>query len=173
MLHRWSSYFCHVNSKIASVAVDVGLRPWTPIEAKPWLLWAWVYLRVPGTDGQSSDEEFQVLCRIEDELAKHVNGTCDAIEAGWITTDGHREFYFYGATETGFERCVAEVMQQFNEYRFECGQREDSEWSHYWSVLCPSEEESQRMKNIEVLQVLMDHGDTLTPVRDVHHWIYF
>jgi regulator of RNase E activity RraB len=153
--------------------VDLSLRDRAPIEAKPWLLWAWVYLRMPRASGLSSEAELAVLSRIGDELAKHVGETCDAIEAGFITTDGHREFYFYGATEAGFERCVAEVMQQFNEYTFDCGKREDSEWSHYCSILCPTEEDFQKTKNIKVLQALLDHGDTLTPVRDVHHWIYF
>jgi regulator of RNase E activity RraB len=31
----------------------------------------------------------------------------------------------------------------------------------------------ERIKNMDVLNVLEEHGDTLKPVRDVHHWIYF
>jgi len=56
---------------------------------------------------------------------------------------------------------------------YDFGAQEDAEWNQYLNVLYPSEEDMQRIRNRDVLAVLEQNGDTLTPVRDVHHWIYF
>jgi len=136
------------------------------------LLWVWVYLRFPRADGLSDRVEFDALCALEDELEKRIGGACDAIKAGRITCDGRREFYFYGATDSGFKSAVAEAFGNFRQYKFDLGSQNDPDWSHFCDVLYPSEEEIEKIKNQEVLNVLMKEGDTLKAVRDVHHWIY-
>jgi uncharacterized protein (TIGR01619 family) len=172
MSERWRSYFCNVNGKLASIALNLDLRSDAPVPGKSWLLWVWVYMRFPRTDGLSDQSEFDLLCSIEDELVKCIGETCDAIEAGRITTDGRREFYFYGAREKDFNSAVARALGPFAQYEFDLGSQNDPEWSQYREVLYPSEEEIEKMKNQDVLDVLMKHGDTLEGVRDVHHWIY-
>lgn len=173
MPEEWGSYFCNVNDKLASIALDLSLRPSAPTQGKPWLLWAWVYLRSPKPNGLSDSAEFDIISAIEDELAKHLGSACDAVEAGRITTDGRREFYFYGADDKEFQSAVSKAMASFKDYKVDVGSQEDAAWNQYLNVLYPSEEDLQRMKNQDVLDVLIKHGDTLTPVRDVHHWVYF
>jgi uncharacterized protein (TIGR01619 family) len=172
MSERWGSYFCNVNDQLASIALNLDLISDAPIAAKPWLLWVWVYLRSPRADGLSDRAEFDTLCAVEDELVKAVAKACGAIEAGRITTDGHREFYFYGATDKGFDSAVTLSLELFGQYKFDLGSQHDPEWSQYHNVLYPSDEETEKMKNQDVLNVLREHGDTLQAVRDVHHWIY-
>jgi regulator of RNase E activity RraB len=53
------------------------------------------------------------------------------------------------------------------------GEKYEPDWNQYRNVLYPSDESMERIKNRDVLEVLEEHGDTLEPVRDVHHWIYF
>lgn len=173
MAEEWKSYFCNVNDKLASIALDLGLRETAPISDKSWLLWVWLYLQSPRPDGLSDRSEFETLCAIEDELKRQLASSCRAIQAGRITTDGHREFYFYGASETGFPSAVRVAMRSFKEYRFDLGSQHEPNWNQYFSVLYPSDESMQRLRNKDVLEVLMRHGDSLKPVRDVHHWIYF
>jgi len=173
MAEEWGSYFCNVNDKLASIALDLSLNRDAPIRGKSWLLWVWVYLRSPRPDGLSDRTEFEVISAIEDELTKRISNACDAVEAGRLTTAGRREFYFYGASEKTFESAVSEAMSLFETYKFDMGSKEDAEWGQYLNVLCPSEEDFEKMKNQDLLGVLMKHGDTLTPVRDVRHWVYF
>lgn len=170
---NWGSYFANVNNKLASIALNLGLRSYVPMHDKPELLWVWVYLRMPKPNGLSESSEFQTISAIEDELEKRVSVACDAIEAGRITTDGRREFYFYGATDKGFRSAVSNAMGRFNRYKFDLDSQKDPEWNQYLNVLYPSDEDLEKIKNREVLEALMKHGDTLTPVRDVHHRIYF
>lgn len=173
MKENWKSYFCNVNGKLASIALNLGLGEDAPLREKPWLLWVWVYLRQPRPDGLSDRSEFDTICAIEDELAKKLSSGCQAVEAGRITTDGRREFYFYGTDEKGFKKAVRAAMGGFREYKFDMGTQEELDWNQYRNVLFPSEEDMQRIANRDVLDTLEQHGDTLEAVRDVHHWIYF
>src|SRR5437773_9625562 len=118
MAAQWKSYFCNVNDKLASIALDLGLRPDVPIRSKPWLLWVWVYMKSPKPNGLSDQGEFGVLSSIEDELANQL-GFASAVEAGRITTDGRREMYFYGKHSDGFEVAVKSVMKNFKGYKFD------------------------------------------------------
>jgi uncharacterized protein (TIGR01619 family) len=170
---EWGSYFANVNDKLASIALNLGLRSVAPMPDRPQLLWVFVYFRTPRPDGLSDESEFPTLLAIEDQLVKHIGATCNAVEVGRITSDGHREFYFYGANDKGFKAAVSEGMAGFKQYQFELGSQDDQAWSQYFNVLYPSDEDFQKMKNRDVLEVLREHGDELSAVRDVHHWIYF
>jgi uncharacterized protein (TIGR01619 family) len=173
MTENWKSYFCNVNDKLASIALNLGLNEGAAVESKPWLLWVWVYLQHPRPDGLSDQGEFETISAIEDELLKRLTATCQAVEAGRITTDGHREFYFYGACTDGFEAAIRAVMGNFSAYKFDFGKQHEPDWNQYRNVLYPSEENMERIKNMDILELLMREGDTLESVRDVHHWIYF
>jgi uncharacterized protein (TIGR01619 family) len=173
MTQSWKSYFCNVNDKLASIALDLCLTDEAPIASKPWLLWVWVYLQRPRPDGLSDQSEFDTISAVEDALLKCLVSTCQAVEAGRITTDGRREFYFYGASANGFEKAIRAVMGNFSAYKFDLGKQHEPDWNQYRNVLYPSDESMERIKNEDVLEVLEKHGDTLESVRDVHHWIYF
>ena len=70
MTENWKNYFCNVNDKLASIALNLGLNEGAPIETKPWLLWVWVYLQHPTSDGLSQQSEFATVSSIEDALSK-------------------------------------------------------------------------------------------------------
>src|SRR5438309_5000971 len=97
MSENWKSYICNVNGKLASIALDLGAGKKASSGNKPWLLWVWVYLQSPRADGLSDGKEFKTLGAIEDELTTQSSAACEGINVGRITTDGRREFYFYGA----------------------------------------------------------------------------
>jgi uncharacterized protein (TIGR01619 family) len=170
---RWASYFANVNDRLASIALDLDLRGEAPNKSKPLLLWVWVYLRSPKPDGLSDDSEFDVLATIEDSLVKELGRACNAVESGRITSDGRREFYFYGADSINLDASISLVMKDFPQYQYHSSSQNDPQWAQYLNVLYPSEEDFEQIKNRDVLAVLMKHGDTLEAVRHVHHWIYF
>ncbi|HJX84862.1 MAG TPA: DUF695 domain-containing protein, partial [Candidatus Angelobacter sp.] len=135
MTENWKSYFCNVNDVLASIALNLGLSEDAPMSGKPWLLWVWVYFRSPRPDGLSSKEEFPTLSAIEDELTKQLGNACSAIQAGRITTDGRREFYFYGATEKGFKAAVQAALSRFPGYKYDCDTKHEPDWNQYRNVL--------------------------------------
>jgi uncharacterized protein (TIGR01619 family) len=173
MADNWKHYLCNVNGKLASIFVNLGLRGEVPIVSKPWLLWTWVYFQSPRSDGLSDSKEAPMLYKIEDALDLCVGSACQAIPCGRITTEGKREFYFYGETKNGFRQAVEAALQGFEGYRYDMGCQEDSEWGQYLNVLYPSPEDLQRIANMDLLDVLVKKGDVLTVAREVQHWMYF
>ena len=173
MLRGWNSYFCNVNDKLASIFLNLDLRETAPDASRPWLLWIWVYFQHPRPDGLSSREEFDTLSALEDKLTGVVEQHCRATMSGRITTDGRREFYFYGSNPDAFEQVVTKSMALFEGYEFDFDKQEDPGWNQYLNVLYPSEEDIERIKNREVLEALERSGDKLESPRDILHWAYF
>ncbi|MGD0631633.1 MAG: DUF695 domain-containing protein [Terracidiphilus sp.] len=170
---NWKPYLCNVNSKLASILVNLGLRDTAPISTKPWLLWAWVYFQSPRPNGLSSSEEAPTLYEIEDALISHVSEACQAILCGRITTEGRREFYFYGGKNEGFRNAVEAGLSGFKGYMFDQGEQKDPGWDQYLNVLYPSPADLQRIANMDLLEVLAEKGDIHTVAREVQHWLFF
>jgi len=170
---NWKPYLCNVNGKIASIFVNLGLQNEAPLASKPWLLWTWVYFKTPRPDGLSESKEAPTLFNIEDAPEQCLGRACRAIQCGRITTEGRREFYFYGETKSGFHQAVKTALDGFKGYRYDIGGQEDAEWEQYLNVLYPSPEDLQRIANMDLLDVLEEQGDVLTVAREVQHWIYF
>jgi uncharacterized protein (TIGR01619 family) len=173
MTNNWKPYFCNVNGKLASILVDLGLRDSVPIASKSWLLWVWVYFQSPRADGLSDGKEAPTLYKIEDALTPCLARVCEALLCGRITTEGRREFYFYGETKEGFRRAAEDALAGFEGYKSELGEREDSSWGQYLNVLYPSPEDLERIANMDLLDQLVKRGDVLTVPREVRHWMSF
>ena len=177
MSQKWDVYLCNVNSKIASIFVDLGIRSEIPDEARPWLLWVWLELKQPRTDGLSSTEEFEKLIQIEDALVAAMKSGCDAVLCGRITTQGRREFYFYAPSPDGFEDAAESGVNHskpgLDRYEFTTGTLDDPAWKQYLDVLYPSDEQRQDIENRRVLDTMRRQGDTLAMPREISHWAYF
>ena len=173
MPENWKPYLCKFNDKLASILVNLGLRDEVPIPSKPWLLWAWVYLQASRADGLSDSKEAPTLYKIEDALNECVSRTCRAVPCGRITTEGRREFYFYGETKDRLRQAASAAMKGFDDYKFDIGSQNDPEWEQYLDVLYPSPEDLQRIANMDLLDVLVERVDILSVAREVRHWLYF
>jgi len=172
-MEDWNSYLCRVNDTVASIFLNLGLRPIAPDRARPWLLWVWVYMKEPREDGLSSSAEFDGLGIVEDHIVEALQSKVQAEFVGRITTDGRREFYFYAPRSDQFPSILSGIENSMRGYEFDSGSQEDLDWSQYLSVLYPSEEDLQKIKDTKVLEVLSRHGDNLRTPREVCHWIYF
>jgi uncharacterized protein (TIGR01619 family) len=170
---KWRPYICKVNDSLASILVDLALVETAPIASKPWLLWVWVYFRTPRADGLSDSKEAPTLYKIEDALTAEVSQKCRAIACGRITTEGRREFYFYGETQEGLIGAVKAALAGFEGYNYDLGEKEDPSWTQYLDVLFPSSEDLQKIGNQDFLENLESHGDVHTVEREVRHWMYF
>lgn len=173
MTDNWKPYLCNINGKVASILVNLGLRNSVPLSSKPWLLWVWVYLREPRPDGLSDSKEAPTLYKIEDALTSFLTPECQTTLSGRITTQGRREFYFYGETKDGFRKAVREALNGFVGYKFDAGDQEDPSWNQYLNVLYPSLEDLERIANMDLLDQLVKKGDVLTVPRKVQHWMSF
>jgi len=173
MSDSWAFYFARVNGAVSSILTDLSAREHAPDTSRPHLLWAWLPLQVPREDGLSSSEEFDTLNRIEDALTGAVEKVTKGQYVGRITGAGRREYYFYAPKPDNFGEVVAAICAQFEGYAPEWGDQPDPAWSQYLELLYPSGRELQRIRNTQVVEALKSHGDSLTKVRPVTHWVYF
>lgn len=169
----WDFYLCEVESRQASIFLDLGYRDHAPLAAAEELIWVRVPMRFPRPDGLSSKEELSDLCRVEDVLCQAADTADSAFHyVGRATWDGNRDFYFYGPhrdIETGF----AQAIQSLKHYCCEIGGRDDPDWQAYFHFLFPGPREYQTIQNGRVVRHLEECGDQLTTAREVQHWVYF
>lgn len=167
----WDSYLCRVNGELASICLDLDLQT---DPSFPWLLWVWIDMLMPRQDGLSSQEEADTLWKLEDSLTQKLAEQLNARFIGRITVERRREFYFYVPKSPLDASVISEALSSsFPEYRFDWGTKHDPEWSQYHSVLFPSGEYFEKIKNRKVFDVLKSHGDRLDQPREIRHWAYF
>ena len=143
----WNSYFVNVNNELASVFVNLRLHESAPFDTHPTLSWYWVEMKEPKENGLSSRAEYNSLIAHEDALLAHLAGS-SFVYAGRITTQGRREFYFYTAADFDFVKSIQQSFADTENYRYQLGQKSDSQWEHYLDLLYPGENGlSQMQKN--------------------------
>lgn len=173
MSDKWEMYFSQFDEDPAAVLVDLGIAETIPDAERPKLLWMSLQMKSPDENGFASEEEEDLLTKIEDTFIDAVELTSNAILVGRITTAGRREFYFYSKTDEGFDDTIAEAMEQFEDYTFETGSEDDEEWGQYQNVLYPGAEDQQQIFNRQTIDQLTESGDVLTKPRPVDHFANF
>jgi uncharacterized protein (TIGR01619 family) len=174
MSDNWDFYFCYVDKEPASIFVDLGVRVEAPVSDLPDLVWLRLYMRSPRPDGLSSNEEFEMLRSIEDELSEVTHSSDTVIKyVGRNTSGGSRDFYFYSEDGNRAVELLSTVMASRSEYECEFGSRKDPAWEAYLSFLYPSDRDRQVIENRRILVALEEHGDDHSISRPVQHWAYF
>lgn len=172
MSETWDYYFCRVNGEIASIFVDFSFQQKAPDRAHPLLLWIWADLNDPRPDGLTSNEEAQVLYKIEEALINALSAI-KGLYVGRITNVGRREFYFYLPNKAPALATAAAVMALFSNYNYKADIQDDRQWRQYLDVLFPSPEAHRSIKNRSVLEALSKAGDDRTQARNIAHFAYF
>jgi uncharacterized protein (TIGR01619 family) len=170
---EWDFYFCTVEDKPASIMLDLALIQKSPIESKIDFIQLSLDLKKPNEYGLTSQGEAEILYIIEDQLAEHLSVSLGGVYAGRSTTNNQRIFYFYCDSSIDYQNIVAEVMDGFSDYQYNCIAQKDPDWTFYIQFLYPSKIEYQSILNRRVLENLSKHGDDLQQEREVEHYIYF
>ena len=172
MTNDWDFYRLRVDDQPASIFVDLGLEASAPLHALPFMAYVRLRMREPRDDGLSSQEEFEMLKRIEVALESGLSGE-EVRYVGRNTSSGCRDFYFYVAQPQLWHENVARVLSSFGEYEFDTGTRDDAAWLVYFNFLLPGPVDRQRIRNRRVCEVLESRGDPLIEARQLDHWSYF
>lgn len=170
MAENWQFYPTLVDDQPASIFVDVGLD--TPIAGFGELAWLRVHMHTPRPDGLASQEEYDALVALENDVVAAIIAVDAAIYVGRSTSASVRDFYFY-TTGAGFAERVAAIMAVWPEYRYDYGCRCDEAWTTYRNFLYPTGEDLQRIGNRDVVRQLLAHGDDPEKPRLINHFAYF
>lgn len=168
----WNIYICQIDEQPASYFLNLALTQIAPLTSKPILLWLEIQMNHSREDGLSSDEEFDQLIEIEDQITLSL-ATHPILYAGRLTHNHLRDFYFYCEDGLDVNHIIHQVMQSYPNYNYRFGQKSDPNWSTYFDYMYPSPEIMQIISNNAVIENLEKHGDSLEIARPVDHWIYF
>jgi len=172
-IEEWTSYFTNVDNKYSSIALDLGFYKMAPVNSKDHILWISIEMENPRSDGLSSNEESEVLWKIEDEIVESLQNKYQSLFVGRLTSDGMRTLYFYLGKENKHDKDINNVMKKYSSYKYQFGIKKDNKWEGYLGFLYPTPKNFQQITNEQVIRSLEDNGDNLTKPRPVHHWIYF
>nr|WP_298124731.1 DUF695 domain-containing protein [uncultured Pseudoxanthomonas sp.] len=170
---RWNFYALRVDDQPASIYLDLSLVDEVHTGDYPVMAWLRVEMREPRDDGLSSQQEFDALVALEDQVVSLLAPDDKAVYAGRNTSSGCRDFYFYLAQGDSWEARVDQAMRTVPEYRYQSGQRPDPAWSTYHDFLYPGPRTRESMENRDVCAALEGRGDSLQQPREIDHWACF
>lgn len=169
---NWNFYMCRVDDKPASIRLNLALSNIAPVEDYKHRISIFIKMNNPTDDGLSSNEEYPMLCDIEDEVIDRLE-TLEDIFAGTVKTQGRLELYVFTKNPEKSEELCKEAFKKFPNYQWKSYIDEDREWDFYFNFLYPDVYSYHAIMNRSVIENLTNQGDNLEKEREIDHWLYF
>ena len=169
---NWDFFICRIEGAPASIRSNLALIEVAPLEGLSQRLQFYIKMQNPRPDGLSSNEEYPILCDIEDAIGEKAEAT-GAVLAGVVKSEGFLELWFYTQNAEALAKTCEEALQTFEGYQSGYNIAEDPEWEDYFGFLYPDEFSYQTMQNRKVLMQLKKNGDKMEVPREIDHFIYF
>ena len=163
---------CRIEGAPASIRTNLALIEVAPLEGLTQRLQFYIKMKKPRPDGLSSNEEYPILCDIEDAIGEKAGAT-GAVLAGVVKSEGFLELWFYTQNAKTLAKTCEEALQAFEGYQSGYNIAEDPEWEDYFGFLYPDEFSYQTMQNRKVLMQLEKNGDKMEVPREIDHFFYF
>ena len=169
---NWDFFMCRIEGAPASIRTNLALIEVAHLEGLSQRLQFYIKMQNPRPDGLSSNEEYPILCDIEDAIGEKAEAT-GAVSAGVVKSEGFLELWFYTQNAEDLAKTCEEALQAFEGYQSGYNIAEDPEWEDYFGFLYPDEFSYQTMQNRKVLMQLEKNGDKMEVPREIDHFIYF
>ena len=169
---NWDFFMCRIEGAPASIRTNLALIEVAPLEGLSQRLQFYIKMQNPRPDGLSSNEEYPMLCDIEDAIGEKAEAT-GAVSAGVVKSEGFLELWFYTQNAEALAKTCEEALQTFEGYQSGYNIAEDPEWEDYFDFLYPDEFSYQTMQNRKVLMQLEKNGDKMEVPREIDHFFYF
>ena len=169
---NWDFFMCRIEGAPASIRTNLALIEVAPLEGLSQRLQFYIKMQNPRPDGLSSNEEYPILCDIEDAIGEKAGAT-GAVLAGVVRSEGFLELWFYTQNAEALAKTCEEALQAFEGYQSGYNIAEDPEWEDYFDFLYPDEFSYQTMQNRKVLMQLEKNGDKMEVPREIDHFFYF
>jgi len=169
---NWDFYFGRVDGNPSSTFLNLSLGSRAPVQGFTDCVYVSVKMKAPKPNGLSSQDEFDALADLEDDLSQ-VIGTQGGLFAGRVTHDGKRDFFAYFRDGATAKTALLTFQQTHAGYAMEIGARTDPEWEVYRGYLYPAPSAFQQIKNRAVLLRLQAEGDNLAARRRIDHFAFF
>ena len=169
---NWDFFMCRIEGAPASIRTNLALIEVAPLEGLSQRLQFYIKMQNPRPDGLSSNEEYPILCDIEDALGDKAEAI-GAVLAGVVKSEGFLELWFYTQNAEALAKTCEDALQTFEGYQSGYNIAEDPEWEDYFGFLYPDEFSYQTMQNRKVLMQLEKNGDKMEVPWEIDHFFYF
>lgn len=173
MSDQWEFFYCAIDGAPASIFVDIGLYDSVPDESRPHRVIVTAFLQEPTEQGMTTDAEADRLWKLEDSLVQALKDSANAVFAGRVTADGARTFYFYVSNPELAADKAEHAIDRESGYDVHIDFDDDPDWSDYLDTLYPAPIDWQQIFDRQLVEQLIEAGDSLTAAREVAHYLYF
>ena len=135
---NWDFFMCRIEGAPASIRTNLALIEVAPLEGLSQRLQFYIKMQNPRPDGLSSNEEYPILCDIEDALGDKAEAI-GAVLAGVVKSEGFLELWFYTQNAEALAKTCEDALQTFEGYQSGYNIAEDPEWEDYFGFLYPDE----------------------------------
>lgn len=170
---NWDTYAVQSDKMLASVMVDLDFVQSPEAKEKANVVIVRIGLKQVLTDGMPAKAELDTLNALEEALVNTLYEGLNARYTGRYTQSGKRDFYFYTNDTSEYRRYIGSALQPFAAYQWVVLVKPDPEHSNYRTVLYPTPEEMEHIKNKRMTDALFEKGDELTAPRRVDHFLFF
>ena len=91
---NWDFFMCRIEGAPASIRTNLALIEVAPLEGLTQRLQFCIKMKNPTPEGFPSNEEYPILCAIEDAIGEKAEAT-GAVSAGVVKSEGFLELWFY------------------------------------------------------------------------------
>ena len=107
---NWNFYMCRVGDNPASIRLNLALYDIAPVEDYNHRISIFIKMNNPTENGLSSNEEYPILCDIEDEVINRLE-TLEDIFAGTVKSQGRLELYVFTKNPEKSEELCKEALK--------------------------------------------------------------
>lgn len=170
---NWIPLVREVNSRAFSQMVNTGYADAgiVPDATRPVVAAIRFTLNNAGTNGTGEPSEVDKIEDAITEIEADLRSDCSAMFVGRIRGGGRSDFFFYipEKQRANFESAAKGGLTAFS---VDVIVQSDPKWKTYLGML-PTPPEMRVFQDALVVNQLAEHGDPLTPKRDVIHFLYF
>ena len=171
----WNSYIAQYEESPGSTTLNMALKEQAPLAAFPFCVVTGVVTKQCEEDGFPTQEEFEKLYQLGDDMEVALKATGQFVHVGTFTSRCERLSYFYVRDTANVRSKLLEFYKEkYPQYgKPYIGIKSDAAWTYYLEFLYPNEETLDFMSNEAVVQKLEEAGDKVEKPRAVDHWLYF
>lgn len=171
MPESWMPIFRRRTDGLVSILVDLDYRERCPDPSRSSAAMIAVAFEQPGEHGLGEAADSESIDAVMDTLGPRLASEAGAAYVGRVRGGGEARVWLYSAAEHR-DRIERLARQAFAGRQIEVQHRDDPQWDMY-IAMTPSPREERVFLDAQVVQQLEEHGDPLTPKRDVRHFAYF
>ncbi len=170
---NWATYVSSEEDQPILLQVDLSIIDYAPLEGLTNLAYLIVDTKDKTAELLPSEATTESMNRLDEEIVSYFSEKDNIVPVGITSQAGEYTYFFYIGSDLPWGEMLEGIMQDFPEFDWQSGIKEDPSWECYFEYLYPNIFEMQVIHDLDVLQQLSENGDDGNTPRNVKHWAIF